>query len=108
MDDRKFTNKEAGKPQDLVSGRAVRLVTDKLGTKYEKTSGMKFPKALCENEYFKGLSAEAIIIYCVMMDCEKISRKMDGLMIRAKCILCIRWNRLCSAYIVGKRKLPKY
>ena len=46
MDDRKFT-----------------LVTDKLDSKYEKPSGIKFPKALYEDEYFRGISAEGNWIY---------------------------------------------
>lgn len=58
-----------------MDDKKIILVTDKMGSRYEKTSGMRFPKALCENEYFKGLSAEAIIIYCVMLDREKSSRK---------------------------------
>ena len=58
MDDRKFT-----------------LVTDKLDSKYEKPSGIKFPKALYEDEYFRGISAEAKVVYCVMLDLTQEARK---------------------------------
>ena len=73
MDDRKFT-----------------LVTDKLDSKYEKPSGIKFPKALYEDEYFRGISAEAKVVYCVMLDLTQEAR------------LYIRWSRLCIVYIAKK------
>lgn len=49
MDDRKFT-----------------LVTDKLDSKYEKPSGIKFPKALYEDEYFRGFQQKQrwFIVLC--------------------------------------------
>ena len=85
MDDRKFT-----------------LVTDKLDSKYEKPSGIKFPKALYEDEYFRGISAEAKVVYCVMLDLTQEARKKDVQMIGVRCTLYIRWSRLCIVYIAKK------
>ena len=43
--------------------------------KYKNEGYMVLPKALIEEECFRKLSAEAIIVYCAMLDREKISRK---------------------------------
>lgn len=41
----------------------------------EATSFLQLPKVLLNNEYFKELSIDCIVLYSLLLDCHKLSTK---------------------------------
>lgn len=63
------------------------------GCESEQFTFYRIPKVLFTNDYFKGLSSDAKVLYGLMLDRMALSVKIIGLTIRTEYILSSHWSR---------------
>lgn len=73
----------------------------------EATSFLQLPKVLLNNEYFKELSIDCIVLYSLLLDCHKLSTKNNWIDDEGRVFVQISMSKISQKLRCGKDKTIK-